>query len=80
MRSREKVEEKNRRDMSDFCPKIKRRCYQGAFDTNITYFQFGSPFQTREASPFPVAPYRPMPLAIPLGQKARKAIFELTTL
>jgi len=61
-------------------PKIKRRCYQGVFNVKANRFQFGSPFQTWEASPFPVAPYRPMPLGIPLGQKARKAIIELAAL
>jgi hypothetical protein len=36
-------------------------------------FQLCPPFQTWEASSFPMTPYRPMPLAITLGQKARKA-------
>ena len=41
----------------------------------MLFTRAGSPFQTWEASPFPVAPYRPMPLGIPLGQKARKATY-----
>jgi hypothetical protein len=60
--------------------KIKRHWYQGAFIDNVTYFQSCSPFQTWEASPFPAAPYRPMPLADTLGQKARKAAIELMAL
>lgn len=60
-------------------PKIKRRFCDGAFSKKDT-LQLCSPFQGWEASPFPVAPYRPMPLAIPLGQKARKAAIELSAL
>jgi len=49
---------------------LERRCPAVYYSVHAN-----SPFQTWEVSPFPVAPYRPMPLAIPLGQKARKAAY-----
>ena len=35
---------------------------------------YTSPFQTREALPFPAVPYRPLSLGFPLGEEARRIL------
>ena len=37
-------------------------------------YETGLPFQTREAGPFPILPYRQPSLALALGRTARKTV------